>query len=105
MPSAKVYPLKRKENAPVATLHTGVSSAVAVTWLILDIRTLERGHTMMGRKVNSLDAGVGSSQDAYIAVKAFADFMIIPVLCIMLVFRTWIWLMTFGRVFRWKKDE
>jgi len=59
---------------------------------------------MMGRKVNSQDAGGGHSQDqgAYIAARAFADFMIVPLLCIVLAFRTWIWLLTLGKVFPWK---
>jgi hypothetical protein len=49
-------------------------------------------------------AGTDPSDHAYIAVTAFADLLLMPLWVLVLWFRTWVWMMTFGVVFRRKRD-
>mmetsp|Transcript_1733 Transcript_1733/g.4363 ORF Transcript_1733/g.4363 Transcript_1733/m.4363 type:complete len:289 (+) Transcript_1733:139-1005(+) len=89
------------------TLIAGATSSIAVLWLLLDIRRLSRGRTVLNNtfELPNDDISKSSSASAYVALRAFVNFMIIPIWVLVLWFRTCVWVLTCGMVFSAKQNS
>jgi hypothetical protein len=88
--------LDNSRNNILVVQNAGISSAIAVLWLFLDIRRLSKGRTITGRTIKG---EWGDRHYSFVAVTAFSGFFCIPVWSAILVFRTGLWLLTCGKVF------
>ncbi|KAF5826020.1 hypothetical protein DUNSADRAFT_5352 [Dunaliella salina] len=91
----------------IRCLVAGATSSIAVFWLLLDIRRLSRGQTVINKIFLLPDGSDGKSNisSAYVALRAFANFMIIPIWVLVLGFRMAGWVLTCGMVFGAKQHS
>ncbi|KAJ9529418.1 hypothetical protein V8C86DRAFT_2518617 [Haematococcus lacustris] len=85
----------------------GLCSAAGVWWLTCIVRKMVRGRTLFNRPVVLADPTTGRNKEdhVYLATTAFVDFILMPLWLLVFMFRTWLWTMTFGYLFRYPAKD